>query len=130
MTEAALIEYQVNANIVPSDGYYGPTTQSHVKASPATNPAPTPTTPTQTTVLMRDLSLQSTGEDVRTLQKFLNKQGYIVSSSGAGSLGAETTFFGPATQAAVIKFQSANNINPAVGYVGPITRKLITSFGI
>lgn len=126
MTEAALIEYQVSANIVPSDGYYGPTTRSHVK----TNPAPTPTTPSQTTILTRDLSLQSTGEDVRTLQKFLNKQGYIVSSSGAGSLGAETTFFGSATQAAVIRFQSANNINPAVGYVGPITRKLITSFGI
>jgi len=36
-----------------------------------------------------------------------------------------TTYFGPLTQKALIKFQKANYISPAVGYFGPITQKLI-----
>ena len=44
---------------------------------------------------------------------------------GAGSLGNETTYFGPATKAAVIKFQLARAITPATGYVGLITRGIL-----
>lgn len=72
--------------------------------------------------LSRNLTLNSRGEDVRLLQKMLNEKGFTVALSGAGSPGNETTFFGPATRAAVIKFQVANRIAPAFGYVGPITR--------
>jgi peptidoglycan hydrolase-like protein with peptidoglycan-binding domain len=70
----------------------------------------------------RDLTLNSEGEDVRALQRYLNTHGYQVSLTGPGSSGFETSFFGPATQAALIKFQIANNISPAVGYFGSITR--------
>ena len=73
----------------------------------------------------RDLYLGVSGEDVRTLQTLLNADGYTVASAGAGSSGSETTYFGPATQTAVIRFQIAKNISPAVGYVGPITRNAL-----
>lgn len=136
MTEAALIEYQTSVGISPANGYYGPTTRTKVEANvtgttavPAL-PAPTVPAGTASTLLSRDLSLNVVGEDVQVLQKFLNSKGYTVAVSGAGSVGYETTFFGNATQAAVIKFQTANGITPAAGYVGPITRKVLISMGI
>ena len=69
----------------------------------------------------RALQLGSQGIDVKALQQFLNVNGYILSKNGAGSPGNETTTFGPATKTALIKFQKANKISPAVGYFGPIT---------
>jgi len=71
----------------------------------------------------RDLELNATGEDVRLLQRFLNQQGFEISTPGQfGSLGYETTYFGALTQQALIRFQQANNITPSVGYFGPLTR--------
>jgi hypothetical protein len=76
-------------------------------------------------VFNRDLELGAVGEDVRQLQKFLNSNGFVVATNGAGSAGNETTYFGPATQAALIRFQIAKGITPASGYFGPITRGFI-----
>ncbi len=76
---------------------------------------------------VRDLKVGSVGEDVRELQKYLNKNGFILASSGAGSSGNETTRFGAVTQSALIKFQKAKNILPASGYFGAITRSYIKS---
>jgi hypothetical protein len=70
---------------------------------------------------------RSSGANVRTLQQFLNKQGFTVSLTGPGSVGSETTYFGPATRQALIKFQIKNNILPATGYFGPKTKALIKS---
>lgn len=54
----------------------------------------------------RNLSLGSRGEDVRALQMFLNSDTETrVTETGAGSLGEETDYFGPATKRAVSKFQ-------------------------
>jgi peptidoglycan hydrolase-like protein with peptidoglycan-binding domain len=56
------------------------------------------------------------------LQKFLNANGYTVASTGAGSPGNETSYFGPATRSALAKYQAAKGISPAVGYFGSLTR--------
>jgi hypothetical protein len=72
----------------------------------------------------RSLGLGSIGQDVKELQKFLNANGYVLANAGAGAPGRETTYFGPITRAALIKFQVANKITPAVGFFGPITRAL------
>jgi len=78
-------------------------------------------------VLTRSLQQGSSGADVKSLQIFLNASADTrVSVSGAGSPGMETTFFGPATHAAVVKFQAKNNVSP-IGVVGPATRAAIAA---
>ena len=83
------------------------------------------TTGTVTAVFVRNLELGMTGADVKALQQWLNANGYRVAESGYGSPGNETTKFGGATKAALIKFQKANGITPAVGYFGPKTRAAV-----
>ena len=73
----------------------------------------------------RTLTIGQKGNDVKTLQQYLNAHGFIVSVLGAGSPGNETTTFGSLTRQALIKFQKANGISPAVGYFGTITRAFI-----
>lgn len=97
-------------------------------ASPSVVPAPTTSVKISSGLtLSRNLYKTLTGEDVRTLQKFLNTHGYVIATNGAGSPGNETTYFGAATVSAVIRFQKANNISPAVGYIGAITRAKLSS---
>ncbi len=74
---------------------------------------------------IRDLYLGMSGEDVKELQQYLNNNGFPLAQIGVGSLGNETNYFGSLTQQALISFQRANNINPAVGYFGPITRGFV-----
>jgi hypothetical protein len=79
----------------------------------------------------RDLSQGSTGADVMKLQQFLNADADTrVAASGAGSVGMETEYYGPATAAAVSKMQvkyraeilsPANLVNPT-GFFGPSSR--------
>ena len=82
------------------------------------NPAPTFT---------RDLTLGSTGEDVKALQIYLNTHGFLIASTGPGSFGQETTYFGVLTKNALRGFQSAKGIVPSVGYFGMITRTFVLS---
>lgn len=79
----------------------------------------------------RDLSQGSTGADVRELQKFLNSDPDTrVAATGVGSAGMETEYYGPATAAAVSKFQvkyRADILSPSglvnpTGYFGPSSR--------
>ena len=77
----------------------------------------------------RDLTVGSSGTDVKALQQFLNGHGAMVSGSGAGSPGNESSYFGTLTKAALAQWQGSNGITPAVGYFGPKTRAYIASMG-
>src|SRR3989344_7991101 len=70
----------------------------------------------------RSLTVGSRGEDVKCLQQYLNANGFTIASSGSGSSGNETTYFGSLTRSAVARWQAANGISPAAGYFGPISR--------
>lgn len=79
----------------------------------------------------RNLRWGSKSSDVRNLQRFLNTSTTTrVSASSFGSKGNETTFFGPLTYAAVIKFQELYkseiltpvDLTKGSGFVGPYTR--------
>lgn len=101
------------------------TTINNVNASLTGQPTtPVPSTPSSSScsAFTRDLTVGSTGADVMDLQKILNGNGYPVASTGAGSPGNESTYFGSLTQSALAKWQAANGISPAAGYFGPITR--------
>ncbi len=84
----------------------------------------------------RDLNAGATGADVMKLQQFLNSNADTrVAALGAGSVGMETHFYGPATGAAVSKFQVLHRadiltpnalVNPT-GYFGPSTRNKANS---
>ena len=83
----------------------------------------------------RNLGPGSVGADVQRLQQFMNANGYSVSTSGAGALNQETTFFGARTRAAVRVFQEAFaseiltplGLTQGTGYFGNSTRALLNS---
>ncbi len=121
---AALTESQIQA-IVSLLSSFGAdaTTISNVDASlrgQATSG--TGTGSAASTTFTRDLTMGSRGTDVKALQQFLNNNGYTVASSGVGSSGNETEYFGSLTKAAVMKYQTAKGISPVAGYFGPLTR--------
>ncbi|MDP3646322.1 MAG: glycosyl hydrolase family 18 protein [bacterium] len=95
-----------------------------VKGSASFADAPTPALANP---LTRSLGLGARHIEVRSLQVILNSDpDTAVADSGAGSIGSETTTFGPATERAVKKFQVKYGIAKAggsgYGYVGPATR--------
>ena len=106
-------------------------TMSNVEAALTGEEAPTPDpTPTPTPVeelFTRDVSVGSSGAEVKRLQQWLNDNGYTVASSGAGSPGNETEYFGELTRQAVAAYQAANNIEPTAGYFGPKTRAAVNA---
>jgi len=73
--------------------------------SGAKNNSTTPRSFSGKYIFTRDLDIGYEGQDVLELQKKLNALGFIISTSGMGSLGNETTYFGEKTRLALIKFQ-------------------------
>lgn len=69
----------------------------------------------------RALTLGSSGENVKCLQKFLNREGFVIATRGPGSPGEETSYFGGLTRAAVVRWQLRNNL-PGTGYFGVLSR--------
>jgi len=93
-------------------------------------PAPVtsvPAIPSSFSSFTTNLRASTSNPEVMRLQQYLNAHGFIVAKAGAGSPGKETIFFGSATKAALIHFQRANGITPAIGYFGPITRAYIST---
>jgi hypothetical protein len=87
-------------------------------------------------ILKKDLYLTSDEDEVRSLQQFLNKNGFTVAKSGPGSPGLETNYFGPSTQKALAKFQEVHadkilkpaGLDKPTGIFGSFTKKFINSF--
>lgn len=77
----------------------------------------------------RSLKVGSVGEDVKALQKILNAEGFLITTSGPGSLGNESLYFGVKTKLALIKYQNFYRadigITAGTGYFGPATIKFI-----
>jgi hypothetical protein len=113
-------------------GQFATTKQSISFVSPTvppvtTTPSVIPSIPSSSTTFTISRSAGSTGSDIKSLQIYLNTHGYVIAKTGAGSIGHETNYFGPATKTALIKFQKANGITPAVGYFGPVTREYVNT---
>ncbi len=72
-------------------------------------------------VFLRDLELGMSGDDVLVLQNILIKLESGAVSLELKKIGA-TGYFGNYTKNALIEYQKLNNIVPAIGYFGPITR--------
>jgi peptidoglycan hydrolase-like protein with peptidoglycan-binding domain len=130
LTRASLIRFQIANNIQPAVGYFGPKTRERINSlfiEKDLIQKSTDLIDSSEKEFDRNLSLGMMGDDVLRLQRFLNRNKFIVALSGPGSIGNETVKFGFATQNALRLFQKAKNISPAAGYFGPITRNIINS---
>src|SRR6185503_1854385 len=65
-------------------------------------------------VLYRNLNIGVAGDDVQSVQEFLQDQGYFN--------GDATGYYGPVTASAVAKWQSSEGLS-SVGIVGPMSRE-------
>lgn len=102
----------------------------------ASSSVATNTTSTQSnanTSITVDLSLGREHPQVRTLQKLLNTNGFVLTSDGPGSPGNETERYGALTRDAVRRFQCAQKIicegdeySSGYGFVGARTRAALT----
>lgn len=87
-------------------------------------------------VFTKTLKMGVTDQEVMNLQSVLNMSaGTMVSTSGVGSKGMETKYFGAKTKAAVVKFQemhasdilTPNGLTKGTGVVGAATRAKLNS---
>lgn len=80
-------------------------------------------------IFLSPLEYGMNSEAVRLLQKTLNTHGYAIASSGPGTIGKETTYFGGKTRQAVQAFQCDRHIvcsgEAGYGRVGTLTRKAL-----
>ncbi len=122
--------------------YYSITGQSSAVLTQTVTYSPAPSSPSApsgavvaTPIFTRMLRQGDRGADVKALQVFLNTHGFVITKTGQGSPGNETTFFGPATTKAVIKFQEAYkdtvlkpyNLQKGTGIFGVKMREVIES---
>lgn len=78
-------------------------------------------TGTASAAITSTLKLGSNNSQVKELQQGLNSQGFVVSTSGAGSVGSETNYFGSKTKTAVQSWQASKGLT-ADGIFGPASR--------
>lgn len=110
-------------------------TNPWISSMPCWNPNPVHEQTANTGSLGATLIFGMSHPEVVTLQKILNKSGYVVATEGPGSPGNETTLFGNLTRIAVRRFQCEQNIvcagdenTTAFGVVGPRTRIALSKF--
>ncbi|MBT4153501.1 MAG: hypothetical protein HOE53_02520 [Candidatus Magasanikbacteria bacterium] len=122
-TKSALIKYQTEYQL-PAYGYFGDLTRTFIISGDEPLAIKQTVQPKTTWLFTKDLRLGDQDSEVQLLQQYLNAHDYIVADSGYGSPGNETTYFGAATQAALIKYQEQYRL-PAYGYFGPLTRSSV-----
>jgi hypothetical protein len=137
MASAALTSSQIQAivGLLQSFGADA-TTIANVQATLSGSSVPPTSTPPSSSgvpaacvgmMLDRNLTVGASGADVKCLQAAMNALGYTIASSGPGSWGNETMYFGPLTLVAVQKYQDA-----MIGYhanqVGPSTRASLNAW--
>jgi Putative peptidoglycan binding domain len=83
------------------------------------NPSPVSSVPISILTLNQNLRVGTSGNDVISLQKFLENKGFL-------TLPAGTTegYFGNLTKQALVSFQTSVGL-PNTGYCGPLTRAII-----
>lgn len=84
--------------------------------APAPAPSPTPTPTFSAATFVRFLTIGGTGDDVATLQTFLEGKGFLVIPPGIAK-----GYFGGLTKSALAAYQKSVGIDP-LGIVGPATR--------
>ena len=85
-------------------------------------------------IFAKSLQFRDRDPDVKKLQVYLNVHGFQITTSGGGSPGHETDYFGALTMAALVRFQNAHadeilkpaGLTSGTGYFGPATRAFIT----
>ncbi|MFE8604697.1 peptidoglycan recognition protein family protein [Archangium violaceum] len=116
-TEASLKKYQT-ANKLTADGVFGPKTRAEMlKDLTPAKPAPTPSKPSGVTAPPAGLERGSTGAAVKQLQSALVKLGHMTQAQ----MNTGPGIYGPATEAAVKKFQSQWKVG-VDGEYGPKTK--------
>ncbi len=124
-TKNALKLYQKSKRI-SATGNLGPLTRQAIEADTAKTIVPVQAivgTTTTSTSFTRTLKIGDDGDDVTTLQTFLENKGYLTIL-----VGMSKGHFGPLTKKAVIVFQKEMGIDQ-IGIVGPATRAAIISVG-
>ena len=144
LTKSAVVRFQeaytadilAPFNRTTGTGFFGQSTRAKLNALVAANGyQDCEAAATFAGTFARSLTLGNRGEDVRRLQQYLNQKGFTISTTGGGSPGNETDYFGAKTKAAVIKLQNAYKdaiLTPAglsqgTGYFGPSTIKYVNS---
>lgn len=104
-------------------GYQWNTNMTVCVSPTPTNPTTTPTISDNqpTIVISANLRLGSSGDDVTSLQEFLESKGFLTMPHGASK-----GYFGGRTKQALIAFQKSAGL-PATGYCGSMTRSAINS---
>lgn len=113
-TKAAVIRYQKSVGI-SATGTVGPLTRARLNGGASVS-APNSSSMASGS-FTTNLSHGSKGEAVTALQKFLEEKGFLVIPTGTAY-----GYYGPATKAAVLKYQQSMGIAGANGNFGPATR--------
>lgn len=111
LTKKALAAYQTSVGL-PAVGIFGPLTKAKVEGALAVKASTSSASPQYA----RTLALGLSGDDVATLQTFLEDKGFLVMPQGIAK-----GYFGLLTKKAVAAYQESIGL-PGVGAVGPQTR--------
>ncbi|MCX6753049.1 MAG: hypothetical protein NTW62_01720 [Candidatus Nomurabacteria bacterium] len=130
--------FKVISNIT-SSGYYSPgsvpsfiqssTTPVQSTSQVSTNPEQKNITISEIQKVVKDLKFGMKDADVKILQSFLISQDKGENAKALAKHGT-TINFGKLTQKSLAEWQKANNVSPAVGIFGPITRAKIKDLNL